>query len=89
MSIHNNGDVSQRQFWPQAFNIKVTGGDDGAKVPAGKKGTQLYKSTDELLQWDLYWHTAGATIADAPGPQLASVASASNARRSHARDFSS
>jgi cellulase len=89
VSIHNNGDVSNRQFWPQAFNIKVTGGDDGAKVPAGKKGTQLYKASDELLQWDLYWHTAGETIEDAPGPQLASVASASKARRSHARDFSS
>lgn len=88
VSIHNNGDVSQRQFWPQAFNIHVSGGDDNAKVPEGKKGTELYSSEDELLQWDLYWHEAGKTFADAPGPALASVASASTRRR-HARDFSS
>jgi hypothetical protein len=86
VSIHNNGDVSNRQFWPQAFNIKVTGGDDSASVPAGKKGTELYKASDALLQWDLYWHKAGVTIEDAPGPQLAAVASVQ--KRAHARDFS-
>lgn len=85
-SIHNNGDVSERQFWPQAFNIKVTGGDDNAKVPEGKKGTEIYSANDALLQWDLYWHDAGKTIKDAPGPELASVASAA-VRRRHARDF--
>jgi hypothetical protein len=88
VSIHNNGDVSERQFWPQAFNIRVTNGDDSAPVPAGKKGTELYKASDALLQWDLYWHDAGKTIGDAPGPVLASVASSTNKRR-HARDFSS
>jgi hypothetical protein len=86
MSIHNNGDVSNRQFWPQAFNIKVTGGDDSASVPTGKKGTELYHASDELLQWNLYWHTAGETIPNAPGPALAAVASVT---RRHARDFSS
>ncbi|KAJ4367189.1 hypothetical protein N0V83_007719 [Neocucurbitaria cava] len=88
MSIHNNGAVANRQFWPQAFNIKVTGGDDSASVPSGKKGTELYSASDALLEWDLYWHTAGETIPDVPGIQLASVASASKTRR-HARDFSS
>jgi len=87
-SIHNNGDVSERQFWPQCFNIAVKGGDDGAKVPAGKKGTELYSSKEELLQWDLYWHEPGKTFASAPGPQIASVAKKAVAR-SHARDFSS
>lgn len=86
-SIHNNGPVSERQFWPQAFNIHVTGGDDSASVPEGKKGTELYSANDALLKWDLYWHEAGKTFDDAPGPQLASVASA--ATRRHARDFSS
>ncbi|KAF2244058.1 lytic polysaccharide monooxygenase [Trematosphaeria pertusa] len=91
VSIHNNGDVANRQFWPQAFNIKVTGGDDSAQMPAGKKGTELYSADDELLQWDLYWHEADKTFADAPGPALAecaSMAAGSKARRSHARDFS-
>ncbi|KAH8712108.1 glycoside hydrolase [Phaeosphaeriaceae sp. PMI808] len=88
VSLHNNGDVSERQFWPQVFNIKVSGGDDGAEVPAGKKGTELYSANDALLKWDLYWHEAGKTFPTAPGPQLASVASAVS-RRSHPRDFSS
>ncbi|USP75753.1 glycoside hydrolase family 61 protein [Curvularia clavata] len=87
VSIHNNGAVKNRQFWPQAFNIKVTGGKDGAQMPAGTRGTELYHANDDLLKWDLYWHEAKETFPDAPGPQLASVASA-NARR-HARDFSS
>ncbi|KAI2478274.1 Glyco-hydro-61 multi-domain protein [Pyrenophora tritici-repentis] len=86
VSIHDNGNVSNRQFWPQAFNIKVTGGDDSAQVPARKKGTELYKASDDLLQWDLYWHTAGETIEDAPDPQLPAVASIQ--KRAHARDFS-
>ncbi|KAH7093673.1 glycoside hydrolase [Paraphoma chrysanthemicola] len=87
MSIHNNGDVSQRQFWPQAFNVKVTGGDDSASVPAGKKGTELYSANDALLKWDLYWHDAGKTVPTAPGPALAAIASV--VTRRHARDFSS
>jgi cellulase len=89
-SIHNNGGVSDIQFWPQAFNIKVTGGDNSAKVPAGKKGTQLYSANDALLKWNLYWHDAGKTIEAAPGPQLASIASTAsiNKRRAHPRDFS-
>ncbi|KAF1361278.1 glycoside hydrolase [Lizonia empirigonia] len=86
-SIHNSGAISKRQFWPQAFNIKVTGGDDSASVPAGVKGTEIYSTKDVLLNWDLYQHDAGKTIEDAPGPALASVAVASNTRR-HARDFS-
>jgi cellulase len=86
MSIHNNGDVSERQFWPQAFNVKVTGGTDGAKVPAGKKGTELYSANDAILNFDLYWHDAGKTFPTAPGPALASVAS-TKARRSHPKDF--
>jgi cellulase len=88
VSIHNNGPVSERQLWPQAFNIKVTGGDDGAQMPAGKKGTELYTANDALLKWDLYWHDAGKTFPTAPGPQLATVASV-KARRNHPRDFSS
>jgi hypothetical protein len=87
VSIHNNGPVSERQFWPQAFNVRVTKGDDSASVPAGKKGTELYKPTDALLQYDLYSHDVGETIGDAPGPKLASIASIN--KRRHARDFSS
>lgn len=87
MSIHNNGPVSKRQFWPQCFNVKVTGGSDGAKMPVGKKGTELYTANDAILEWNLYWHDADKTFTAAPGPALASVA-LTNARRSHARQFS-
>jgi len=86
MSVHNNGDVSRRQFWPQCFNVKVTGGSDGAKVPAGKKGTELYSANDALLKWDIYWHEADKTFPTAPGPALASVASF-KVRRNHPKDF--
>lgn len=88
MSIHNNGPIKDRQFWPQAFNIKVTGGSSSAKMPAGKKGTELYKSSDELLNFDLYWHDA-KKIPAVPGPKVISAAANSNGRRDHPRDFSS
>jgi len=87
-SVHNNGPVSERQIWPQCFNIAVKNGDDSAQVPAGKKGTELYSADEPLFKWDLYWHEAGKTFASAPGPKIASIAS-SVTRRNHARDFSS
>lgn len=37
-----------------SFNIKITGGNDSARVPAGAKGENLYQVDDTLLQWDLY-----------------------------------
>jgi len=77
-SIHNNGPVSKRQFWPQAFNIAIRNGNDNAKVPDGVKATEIYNESDELLQWNLYWHDAGKTIPDAPGPALASCAAGGN-----------
>ncbi|KAF2789734.1 lytic polysaccharide monooxygenase [Melanomma pulvis-pyrius CBS 109.77] len=91
MSIHNNGAVANRQFWPQAFNIKVTGGDDSAQLPAGTKGTELYSSSDALLKWDLYWHDAEKTFAAAAGPTVpaAIAANVSKKARRHAKDFSS
>lgn len=89
-SIHNNQGLKDRQIWPQAFNIKVTGGKDGAEMPAGKKGIELYSPEDPLLTWDLYEHAANKVFPSAPGPQIASVAVAANVNlRRHARDFSS
>lgn len=90
VSLHNNGPVSERQFWPQAFNIKVSGGSDSAPMPAGKRATELYSANDELLKWDLYWHEAGKTFKTAPGPKIASVAVSlgNGSARRHARDFS-
>lgn len=73
-SVHNNGPVSQRQLWPQAFNIAITGGNDNAPMPAGVKGTEIYSSSDELLNYDLYDHPKGKTFANAPGPALAPCA---------------
>ena len=83
-SIHNNGPVSERQFWPQAFNIRVTGGNDQAAMPAGKKATEIYSNNDELLKFDLYWHTPNKIIKDAPGGPVASFGGAT---RRHAKDF--
>jgi len=89
MSIHNNGDVKNRQFWPQCANIKVTGGDDSVAIPAGTPATQLYNANDALLQFDIYWHGAGIT-AEAPGPAIAQAIAASvnvKKTRRHARDL--
>ncbi|KAJ4356716.1 uncharacterized protein N0V89_004752 [Didymosphaeria variabile] len=75
-SVHNNGDVSQRQFWPQALNIAIQNGNDNAQVPAGIKATEIYSSTDKQLTFDLYQHEAGETF-DAPGPAVVSIAGGS------------
>jgi cellulase len=75
-SVHNNGAVSERQFWPQALNIAINNGNDNAKIPAGIKATEIYSSSDKQLTFDLYQHTAGETF-DAPGPALAPCASGS------------
>ncbi|KAH7131805.1 glycoside hydrolase [Dendryphion nanum] len=84
-SIHNQGQKSA-QLWPQAFSINLTGGNDNKPVPQGQKGTEIYKTSDALLNWNIYWHEGGKTFASAPGSALASVASAKSTRR-HARDF--
>ncbi|KAL1606284.1 hypothetical protein SLS60_003686 [Paraconiothyrium brasiliense] len=75
-SVHNNGDVSQRQFWPQALNIAINNGNDNAQVPSGIKATEIYSSSDPQLTFDLYQHEAGITF-DAPGPAVVSIAGGS------------
>ncbi|KAF2820769.1 endoglucanase IV precursor [Ophiobolus disseminans] len=58
-SVHNNGEIANRQFWPQAFNVKIIGSlvMNGTSVPDGKKGTELYSAGDALLQWNMSaWH---------------------------------
>lgn len=75
-SVHNNGAISERQFWPQALNIAITGGNDGAQVPAGIPATQIYSTSDPQLTFDLYQHEAGITF-DAPGPAVVSIAGGS------------
>ncbi|OAG02994.1 uncharacterized protein CC84DRAFT_1056817, partial [Paraphaeosphaeria sporulosa] len=72
-SVHNNGAVSERQFWPQALNIAIQNGNDNAEMPAGIKATEIYSSSDKQLTFDLYQHDAGETF-DAPGPALAPCA---------------
>jgi cellulase len=72
MSFHNSnrGQFDELQFWPQAFNIEITGGDDSAKMPAGVKGMELYSRDDELLNWDLYNHPADKLFPNASGPPM-------------------
>lgn len=72
-SVHNNGAVSERQFWPQALNIAIQNGNENAEIPAGIKATEIYSPSDEQLTFDLYQHDAGVTF-DAPGPALAPCA---------------
>ncbi|KAL5392089.1 hypothetical protein PMIN06_004409 [Paraphaeosphaeria minitans] len=86
-SVHNNGAVSERQFWPQALNIAIQNGNDNAKIPTGIKATEIYSSSDKQLTFDLYQHDAGETF-DAPGPALApcAVGSGSGSGSSSAAD---
>ena len=76
MSVHNNGAIKERQFWPQAMNIAITGGKDGAQIPEGIPATQIYSDSDPQLTFDLYQHEAGITF-DAPGPAVVSIAGGS------------
>jgi cellulase len=93
MSIHNSNDEDQdgktspelSQYWPQAFNLKVTGGKDSAEVPTGTKGTDLYSLSDELIAWDLYQHEAGKIVPGAPGPAMYNASK--KVRRAHPKDF--
>ncbi|KAF2708144.1 lytic polysaccharide monooxygenase [Pleomassaria siparia CBS 279.74] len=85
MSIHNQG-LDNAQLWPQAFNVKVQGGDDSAQVPDGVAATSLYDGSDPILNFNLYWHTPAETFSTNGGPDIpAAIASALNIKRSHKR----
>ncbi|KAM5341734.1 hypothetical protein ACJ41O_014765 [Fusarium nematophilum] len=65
IALHGSGQPNGAQNYPQCFNIKVTGGGDLA--PEGKRGTQLYKSNDPGILFNLYTSPLSYTI---PGPTL-------------------
>jgi cellulase len=89
MSIHNgNEGVQAIQFWPQAANIKVTGGKDKASIPAGKKATELYTAKEPIFNFNLYWHTpATQTFATIGSQSIDPAVAASVKTRRHARDL--
>ncbi|KAF5004144.1 hypothetical protein FDECE_9358 [Fusarium decemcellulare] len=65
IALHGAGQPNGAQNYPQCFNIKVTGG--GSLSPSGVKGTQLYKSNDPGILFNLYTSSLSYKI---PGPTL-------------------
>ncbi|KAM0550585.1 hypothetical protein ACHAPJ_008843 [Fusarium lateritium] len=72
IALHGAGQPNGAQNYPQCFNLKVTG--DGNLSPDGVKGTQLYKSNDPGILFNLYTSSLSYKI---PGPtQVAGLPSA-------------
>ncbi|KAM6536412.1 hypothetical protein FALCPG4_002420 [Fusarium falciforme] len=65
IALHGAGQPNGAQNYPQCFNLKVTGG--GSLSPSGVKGTQLYKSNDPGILFNLYTSSLSYKI---PGPTL-------------------
>ncbi|KFY68524.1 hypothetical protein V496_00349 [Pseudogymnoascus sp. VKM F-4515 (FW-2607)] len=63
-AAYNEGDA---QFYPQCVNLEITGG--GSDNPTGVVGTQLYKSSDPGVHYNIYNDEANPTYI-IPGPPL-------------------
>ncbi|KAF5018064.1 hypothetical protein F66182_9963 [Fusarium sp. NRRL 66182] len=65
IALHGAGQPNGAQNYPQCFNLRVTG--NGSVVPPGVRGTQLYKSNDPGILFNLYTSSLSYEI---PGPTL-------------------
>ncbi|KAF7549075.1 hypothetical protein G7046_g8458 [Stylonectria norvegica] len=72
IALHGAGQPNGAQAYPQCFNLKVTGG--GSLRPAGIKGTDLYKTGDPGILFNLYTSSLSYKI---PGPTLVAGLSSS------------
>ncbi|KAB5515074.1 glycoside hydrolase family 61 protein [Coniochaeta sp. 2T2.1] len=71
IALHAAGSVNGAQAYPQCVNLQITG--SGTSKPAGVPGTQLYKSTDPGILFNIYTSPISYVV---PGPTLiAGVAS--------------
>ncbi|KAB5576231.1 glycoside hydrolase family 61 protein [Coniochaeta sp. 2T2.1] len=71
IALHAAGSVNGAQAYPQCVNLQITG--SGTNKPAGVPGTQLYKSTDPGILFNIYTSPISYVV---PGPTLiAGVAS--------------
>ncbi|KAG5954513.1 hypothetical protein E4U58_007586 [Claviceps cyperi] len=65
IALHSAGQSDGAQFYPQCFNLKITG--SGTLDPAGVKGTELYKPTDSGILCNIYVPTLDYSV---PGPAV-------------------
>ncbi|KFX94667.1 hypothetical protein O988_06164 [Pseudogymnoascus sp. VKM F-3808] len=67
VALHGAYAEGGAQFYPQCINLEVTGG--GSDNPAGVVGTELYKSDDPGVLYNIYNDEASPTYI-IPGPPL-------------------
>ncbi|KAF4982771.1 hypothetical protein FZEAL_1672 [Fusarium zealandicum] len=70
IALHSGGQENGAQNYPQCFNLEVTG--SGTEQPEGTLGTELYKSDDEGILFNIYGQISEYPI---PGPKLMAGAS--------------
>lgn len=67
IALHSAYAEGDAQFYPQCINLEVSG--NGQDSPEGVLGTDLYKSTDPGVLYDIYNDQTGPTYV-IPGPPL-------------------
>lgn len=65
IALHAAGSTNGAQAYPQCINLQITG--SGSSKPSGVPGTQLYKSTDPGILFNIYTSPISYTV---PGPTL-------------------
>ncbi|KAI1841096.1 hypothetical protein JX265_013197 [Neoarthrinium moseri] len=78
IALHGANQVNGAQAYPQCFNLEVVG--SGTDAPSGVLGTQLYKTTDPGILYNLY--TTPQPSYTVPGPALIPGASSSASQSS-------
>ena len=77
IALHQAQGVGGAQLYPQCVNLKITGG--GSDTPDGVLGTELYKSNDPGILFNIYQTFASTAAYTVPGPTLYSGAVTGNA----------
>ncbi|KAF5595685.1 endoglucanase [Fusarium pseudocircinatum] len=65
IALHAAGQENGAQNYPQCFNLEISG--SGSELPEGTLGTELYKSTEKGIVFDLYNSPTSYPI---PGPAM-------------------
>lgn len=77
IALHAAGSTNGAQAYPQCISLQITG--SGTDKPSGVSGTQLYKSTDPGILFNIYTSPISYVV---PGPTLISGVASSVAQSS-------
>lgn len=77
IALHRAQGVGGAQLYPQCVNLMITGA--GSDTPDGVLGTELYKSTDPGIEFNIYRTFTSTAQYTVPGPPLYSGAATGNA----------